>query len=224
MQRRMWVMCVLAGVLSAACTGDRQPADAADVVVWNAQVLTVDPQFSTAQAVAIRDGVFTFVGTNEDVKALIGSETRVIDARGRTVVPGLFQTHSHATGAARGEVQQEFVQLHSIGEIQDWVRARAAESPEGTWIQVPRVDVTRIKEGHIPTPADLDAAAPNHPTVYTWSYGVTFSDATAISLAATAFGTVSGVGIRTGSVATTQSVFSTSAAGVTFSAIAFGPV
>ena len=61
-------------------------------------------------------------------------------------------------------------------------------------------------------------------SLYTWSYGVTFSAATAISIAATAFGTVSGVGIRTGSVATTQSVFSTSAAGVTFSAIAFGPV
>lgn len=171
MQRRTWVICVLAGALGAACTGEGQPADAADMVVWNANILTVDPGFSTAQAVAIRDGVFTAVGTNEDVKPLIGAETRVIDARGRTVVPGLFQTHSHATGAARREVRQPFVQLHSIGEIQDWVRARAAELPEGTWIQVPRVDVTRIDEGHIPTCAELDAAAPNHPTVFTWRYG-----------------------------------------------------
>jgi predicted amidohydrolase YtcJ len=165
------IIYVLAGALVGACTGDRQPAEPADVVVWNAQVLTVDPEFSTAEAVAIRDGVFTLVGTNEDAKALIGAGTRTIDAQGRTVVPGLFQTHSHATGAARGEMRQEFVQLHSIGEIKDWVRARAAERPEGSWIELPRVDVTRIDEGRIPTPADLDSAAPNHPTVYTWRYG-----------------------------------------------------
>lgn len=173
MQRRMCLMCaLLAGALGAACAGSSgQPADAADVVVWNAKVLTVDREFSSAEAVVVRDGVFTLVGTSEDAKALIGAGTRAIDAQGRTVVPGLFQTHSHATGAARGEVRQEFVQLHAIGEIQDWVRARAAERPQSAWIELPRVDVTRIDEGRIPTPADLDAAAPNHPTVYTWRYG-----------------------------------------------------
>lgn len=56
-------------------------------------------------------------------------------------------------------------------EIQAWVRARTREQPAGTWIQLPRVDVTRIREGRIPTPADLDAASPNHPTVYAWEYG-----------------------------------------------------
>ena len=141
------------------------------MVVWNAKVVTVDAGFSRAQAVAIRNGVFAAVGTNDDVKKLIGAETRVIDARGKTVVPGLIETHVHATGAARGEVTQPFVQLHSIGEIQDWVRARAKEAPAGTWIQLPRVDVTRIREGRIPTRADLDAAAPNHPAVFTWDYG-----------------------------------------------------
>ena len=163
------VICALGG---AWTNGDvQQPADAADVVVWNAEVLTVDPRFSRAQAVAIRNGVFTAVGANEEVKKLIGARTRVIDAQGKTVVPGLIETHVHATGVARGEVTQPFVQLHSIGEIQDWVRARAKEAPAGSWIQLPRVDVTRIREGRIPTRADLDAAAPNHPAVYTWDYG-----------------------------------------------------
>ncbi len=173
MQRKALMICAVVGVLSGArTTGDvRQPAAPADVVVWNAKVVTVDAGFSRAQAVAIRDGVFTAVGTNEDVKKLIGGQTRVIDAKGKTVVPGLIETHVHATGAARGEVTQPFVQLHSIGEIQDWVRARAKEAPAGSWIQLPRVDVTRIREGRLPTRADLDAAAPNHPAVYTWDYG-----------------------------------------------------
>ena len=129
------------------------------------------PGSRAPQAVAIRNGVFAAVGTNDDVKKLIGAKTRVIDARGKTVVPGLIETHVHATGAASGEAAQPFVQLHSIGEIQDWVRARAKEAPAGGWIQLPRVDVTRIREGRIPTRADLDAAAPNHPAVFTWDYG-----------------------------------------------------
>jgi predicted amidohydrolase YtcJ len=177
MRRKMMVICAVVGVLIGALLGHgttgtaQQPPGAADVVVWNAKVLTVDAKFSRAQAVAIRDGVFSAVGTNEDVKKLIGASTRVIDAQGKTVVPGLIETHVHATGAARGEAAQPFVQLHSIGEIQDWVRARAKEAPAGGWIQLPRVDVTRIKEGRIPTRADLDAAAPNHPAVFTWDYG-----------------------------------------------------
>ena len=173
MKRQAWVICAIAGALAAAgcSSGTTPPQGGADVIVWNANVVTVDPQFSRAQAVAIKDGVFAAVGTNDEVKRLAGASTRLIDAGGKMVVPGLIETHVHATGAARGEVTQEFVQLHSIGEIQDWVRKRASEASAGTWIQVPRVDVTRIREGHIPTRADLDAAAPNHPTVYTWRYG-----------------------------------------------------
>lgn len=164
----------IAGVLTGACANGNVPpaaANAADLVVWNAVVLTVDGAFSRAEAVAIRDGVFTAVGTNDEVKRLIGPETRVIDAQGKTVIPGLIESHVHATGAARGEAVRAFVQLHSIGDMQDWVRARAKEVAPGSWIQLPRVDVTRIREGRIPTRADLDAAAPNHPTVYTWEYG-----------------------------------------------------
>jgi predicted amidohydrolase YtcJ len=149
----------------------RQSSPPPDLVVWNANLLTVDRSFSRAQAVAIRDGVFMAVGTNAAIRAQIGPSTRVIDARGRTVVPGLIETHVHATGAARGEAVREFVQLHSIQEIRDWVRARAKAVPPGTWIQLPRVDVTRIREGRIPTREDLDAAAPKHPAVYTWEYG-----------------------------------------------------
>jgi predicted amidohydrolase YtcJ len=177
MRRKIVVIGAVIGVLIGALLGQgttgtaQQPVGAADLVVWNAKVLTVDAGFSRAQAVAIRGGLFTAVGTNEEVKKLIASQTRVIDAQGKTVVPGLIETHVHATGAARGEVTQPFVQLHSIGEIQDWVRARAKEAPAGGWIQLPRVDVTRIKEGRIPTRADLDAAAPNHPAIFTWDYG-----------------------------------------------------
>ena len=177
MRRQMMAVCAVMGALIGAFIGTgtngaaQQPAAAADLVVSNAQVLTVDAANSRAQAVAIRDSRFAAVGSNDDIKKWIGPQTRVIDAGGRTVVPGLIESHVHATGAARGEAVREFVQLHSIGDMQDWIRARTKEVPAGTWIQLPRVDVTRIREGRIPTRADLDAASTTHPVVYTWEYG-----------------------------------------------------
>ena len=86
------------------------------------------------------------------------------------MVPGFIVSHVHATGAARGEVSQVFIQLHSIQEIKDWVRARAREAGPGGSVGLPRVDVTRIRDGRPPIKADLDEAAPNNPTVYTWQY------------------------------------------------------
>src|SRR4029450_5245085 len=88
-------------------------------------VLTVDPKNTQAQAVAIRGNTFAAVGTTAAIRKLAGPGTGVIGPGGRTVVPGFIESHVHATGAARGEVSQVFVQLHSIPEIKDWVRARA---------------------------------------------------------------------------------------------------
>src|SRR5207302_10074495 len=105
----------------------------------------------------IKDGVFVAVGSNAELQKWIGPRTRTIDARGAMAIPGLLESHVHATGAARGELQQPFRQLQSIAEIQDWVRARAGETPAGGWIQLPRVDITRIHERRFPTRAELDA-------------------------------------------------------------------
>jgi len=141
-----------------------------DLIVINAKVLTVDARNTQAEAVAIRGNTFAAVGTTAAIRKLAGPNTRVIDAGGRTVVPGFIESHVHATGVARSEVSQPFIQLNSIQEIKDWVRARAKEAGPGSWVQLPRIDVTRIKEGRLPNKADLDQAAPNVPTVYTWQY------------------------------------------------------
>lgn len=142
----------------------------ADLVIVNGKVLTVDDQFGQVEAAAVRDGVFVAVGSNEEIHRLVGEGTRVIDAEGRTVVPGLIESHVHATGAARGDLTAPFIQLGSIAEIQDWVRRQAEQAPRDSWIQLPRADVTRIREGRIPTPEELDEAAPHHPVVFNWQY------------------------------------------------------
>ncbi|MGH9339495.1 MAG: amidohydrolase [Acidobacteriota bacterium] len=142
----------------------------ADLVVLNGKILTVDSQFSQAEAAAVRDGVFVAVGSNADIRRLVGDGTRVIDAQGRTVIPGLIETHVHATGAARREATAPFIQLGSIAEIQEWVGRQAGSQPKGTWIQIPRADVTRIQERRIPTRQELDEAATEHPVVFNWQY------------------------------------------------------
>jgi predicted amidohydrolase YtcJ len=159
------VVCLLSAV--TVPTGQQPPVD---LIVVNAKVLTVDAANTQAEAVAIRGNTFAAVGTTAAIRAMAGPKTRVIDAGGRTVVPGFIESHVHATGAARGEVSQRFIQLHSIQEIKDWVRARARDVGAGGWVQLPRIDVTRIKEGRLPNKADLDEAAPNNPAVYTWQY------------------------------------------------------
>ena len=169
MDNRIWMTCAVIGLLSAVPPPSAQQAPA-DLVVVNAKVLTVDSNNTQAEAVAIRGNTFAAVGTTAAMRKMAGPQTRVIDAGGRTVVPGFIESHVHATGAARGEVSQTFVQLHSIQEIKDWVRARAREAGPGGWVRLPRVDVTRIREGRLPNKGDLDEAAPSNPTVYTWQY------------------------------------------------------
>jgi predicted amidohydrolase YtcJ len=156
-------------VLEAAAVA-RGADPPADLVVLGGKVLTVDARFSTASAVAIRDGVFVAVGSDAEARALVGAKTRVIDARGKPVVPGLIESHVHATGVARAEAQRPFVQLGSIAEIQQWVRKKVETTPAGEWIQLPRADLTRLRERRLPTRAELDAAAADRPVVFNWQY------------------------------------------------------
>jgi len=109
----------------------------ADLVLVDARILTVDDAFRTATAVAVRDGRFVAVGSNEEVRRHVGPATRVIDGRGRTVVPGFIDTHVHALDVASAEATQPFVNLRSIEEVQDWLRREAPRRPQGTWLWTP---------------------------------------------------------------------------------------
>src|SRR5205814_2050257 len=164
---RMATFTLLMVVTGAAIA---QPPEPADFVLQGGKVHTLDAKDTVASAVAIRGERIVFVGSDAEAARFIGPKTEVYQAGGRTVIPGLNETHVHPTGAAQGEVTQPFMQLHSIGEIQNWVRQQVAKTPSDKWIRLPRVDVTRIKERRMPTPADLDAAAADRPAVFVWQY------------------------------------------------------
>lgn len=141
-------------------------ADDADLIVHNGKVLTVDAKFATVEAVAVRGGKVVAVGKNADVLKLKGAKTRVIDAGGNTVMPGLYDSHTHPTGAAASEVGDPIPDLRSLPEVFAFIKKRAGELPEGKWIVIRYAFPTRLKEARFPTKAELDAVAPKHPVLY----------------------------------------------------------
>jgi predicted amidohydrolase YtcJ len=176
MLRRSAVVIVLVTAFSSALS-TQNPALPADLVLRDAKILTVDDRFSTAAALAIRDGRFVAVGSNEDVRAHIGARTRVLDGRGRTVVPGFIDTHVHALGVAEAEATQPFKNLQSIAELQAWIRTEAGKRPRETWIWTPRVYPTRLLEHRFPTRKELDDAAPQHQVVVDGAYAFALNSA-----------------------------------------------
>ena len=159
--------------------------NAADLVLLDGRVLTVDDKFSTASALAVRDGRFIAVGSNDAVRAYIGTRTRVIDGRGRTVIPGIIDTHVHALGVAEEEATQPFQNLRSIGALQDWIRKESRERPREAWIWTPRVYPPRLREQRFPTRKELDAAAPQHPVVVDGAYAFALNSAALAAAAIT---------------------------------------
>src|SRR6478672_4330350 len=109
---RGWIR---AGIFLIASCG--WSADA-DLILHNGKVVTVDPQFSIRQAVAVKGGRITAVGTDAAVLKERGPGTRVVDLKGRTVLPGLIDSHVHALEAGLSEYGAPLPPLDSIAAIQ----------------------------------------------------------------------------------------------------------
>ncbi|MEI7681858.1 MAG: amidohydrolase [Betaproteobacteria bacterium] len=156
----------LAGCAPLALDAERDAQhNAPELIVVNAKVVTVDDQASIAQAFAVRDGRFLAVGDNAQIRAMAGAATRIIDAQGRTVTPGLNDGHIHMVRAGFWwKYEARLDETQSLAEILDIIKTRAQQTPRGTWIlTLGGWHHSQIKERRMPTRAELDAAAPDHP-------------------------------------------------------------
>src|SRR5437870_4383856 len=148
-------------------------AQTADVVLINGKILTVDAQFSTREAVAVRDGKVAVVGTTADVRKLAGPQTRVIDIQGRTVIPGLIDSHLHAIRAALSfSTEVNWIGARTLEEALGRIRDASHTMKPGAWLIVAGGwNVQQFKENRRPTQAEVDAAAPNNPVYVQLGYG-----------------------------------------------------
>ena len=169
--------CLAIAVTIARMVALGQAGPPADLVLLNARVLTVDAKFSVAEALAVRDGRFAAVGANEAIRRLVGPSTTVIEGRGRTVVPGIIDTHVHSLEVATAEATQPFRNLRSVADIQAWLKEETARRPAGTWLWTPRTYPTRLREHRFPTRQELDAVAPDHPVVVDSAYAFSLNTA-----------------------------------------------
>jgi predicted amidohydrolase YtcJ len=138
----------------------------ADLIVQHAKVVTVDAKFSIAEAVAVEDGKIVAVGADADVLKHKGPKTRVIDAGGKLVLPGLMDSHSHPISAALSEWKEPLPDPKSLADVFAIVRQKAETTPEGEWIVLRYTFPTRLDDARFPTRAELDMAAPKHPVLY----------------------------------------------------------
>ncbi|MFB0558171.1 MAG: amidohydrolase [Candidatus Bathyarchaeia archaeon] len=136
-----------------------------DLVLLNGKVVTVDPFDTIAEAVAVRDGRFLNVGTTEEIKRLTGSRTKIIDLKGKTVLPGFIDSHEHCIRKGmRGDwVDCMSPPMASINELVEALTAKASEKVEGEWVVGYGFDETKLKDRRWPTRYDLDKASSKHP-------------------------------------------------------------
>lgn len=136
-----------------------------DLVLFNGKIITVDSRFSIAEALAVRDGRIISVGSNADIKKMASRETELIDLQGKTVLPGLIDSHLHmlGTGLAMFMMNCHTPPIKSISDIVEAVREQAAKVRPGEWIQGRGWDQAKLAEHRNPTRWDLDGVSPENP-------------------------------------------------------------
>jgi len=133
------------------------------LVVLNANVVTLNQKQPKAEAIAIQNGKIITVGSNKKVWKYIGKKTKVIDAKNKTIVPGLVDCHVHMTGFGQFLQTLNLRNVESIKEMQQKMQKYAQKNPEKNWVLGGRWDQDKFAEKRYPTRWDLDAAVADKP-------------------------------------------------------------
>ena len=163
--------CALA-VLGLALAGPGG-AQTADIILVHGKILTLDDHFSVREALAVSEGRIAALGRSIDIMRLAGRKTRVVDLRGRTVIPGLIDSHIHAIRAALSySVEVSWIGASSLEEALGRVRDAARAAKPGDWLIVAGGwTPEQFREKRRPTRAELAAAAGDHPAYVQLFYG-----------------------------------------------------
>jgi predicted amidohydrolase YtcJ len=138
----------------------------ADLALTSGKVLTMNQSQPYAEAVAIKNDRITKVGTNEEIKRWLGKNTKIIDLKGKTVVPGFIDTHIHVADFGRLLMWIDLSEVDSIKEMQGRLSRHVEKAPKGKWLLGRGWDQTRFSENRLPTRFDLDAVSPDNPVIF----------------------------------------------------------
>lgn len=146
----------------------------AELIVHNSLITTLDPKQPSAQALAVAGGKVIAVGSNDEVLSLRAPGTKVVDAQGKRIIPGLNDSHSHYLRGGTsftGELRWDGVPSLKIGV--DRIQRQARVTPQGQWVRVVGgFTPWQFEEKRLPTPAELTAAAPEVPVFVQYFYSV----------------------------------------------------
>ena len=148
-----------------------KPMQSADMILSNGKIITTDNNFSIAEAVAISEGKILAVGTNKQIAKYAGKETKTIDLKGKTVIPGLIDSHLHPESASLSELEEEIPDIHTLEQLLSWIKGQSLKKDDGEWIIIPKFFSTRLIELRQPSLSELDIAAPKNPVFLNGSFG-----------------------------------------------------
>lgn len=155
---------------------------ATDTILHNANIVTLDPARPQATAIAIHDGIVVATGTDQEILARRTEQTQVLDIRGRTVVPGLNDSHLHAVRGGRFyNTELRWDGVKSLERGLQMVSEQAARTPKDQWVRViGGWSPFQFTESRMPTPAELTAASPERPVFVLYLYSRGFLNKAAV--------------------------------------------
>ena len=169
------LLCVVAALALAIAAPTPTPASAApaDLLLLNGKIVTLDAASSVKEAIAIEAGHITATGSTDDIRKLAGPSTKIIDLGGRTVIPGLIDSHIHAIRAGfRFATEVSWEGAADINEALARLRSAAARQKPDTWLVVAGGWTPRqFAENRRPTAAEIASAASGHPVYIQLFYG-----------------------------------------------------
>ena len=187
---RRAILAALGIAASAGCSKAPAAGEAADLALLGGRVVTVDSARPEAQAVAIRGDKILAVGSDEEIRRYVGSETEVIELDGQLVIPGFIEGHGHFTGLGESKLILDLTTARSWNDIVGMVAQAAELASPGAWIrgrgwhqekweQAPQPSVDGVPLHH-----DLSRVSPNNPVVLGHASGhAAFANARAMQLA-----------------------------------------
>ena len=160
---RFATLLIVLSLITAGVGANPRLAEQADTVFINGNVYTVNEQQPHAEAIAVKAGKIIFVGSNKDAKAYQGKNSRVVDLKGNTVVPGLTDSHYHLTGVGAREITLNLEGTASLEDFLAKVKARVDRAKPGEWVTGRGWIESHWKPPVFPTRWDLDKISPNNP-------------------------------------------------------------